>query len=111
MRLSSIKLRVETERYSSNPIPREDRTCLVCNTTDIEDEYHFTLVCPAYSDFRETFIPRYYYIRPSVYKYISLLNSSSRRLLFALSKYIETSLAFRKELFDSELSTSSLLQN
>ena len=31
-----------------NPILLEDRKCYTCN--DLEDEYHFVLVCPLYDN-------------------------------------------------------------
>ena len=45
-RLSSHKLNIEIGRY--NKIDRQDRRCIRCNLNDIEDEFHFVLVCPDY---------------------------------------------------------------
>lgn len=47
-RCSSHKLLVETGRHSG--IPYQQRICKFCTLHEIEDEYHFTFVCPLYSD-------------------------------------------------------------
>ena len=60
LRLSSHQLRIETGRYSLNRVDREKRICTLCNKSDIEDEYHFVLVCPVYSILRQKYIRPYY---------------------------------------------------
>ena len=52
-RLSSHKLKVETERYSRNYVPRQSRVCLLCNI--LEDENHVVFVCPIYQLIRAKF--------------------------------------------------------
>ena len=51
-----FSLRIETGRYEvMNRIKGIDanlRYCLVCNTERVEDEYHFLMVCPIYSNIR-----------------------------------------------------------
>ena len=46
LRLSSHPLLIETGRYTG--IPRAERICGHCNSRDIEDEYHFVLLCSKY---------------------------------------------------------------
>ncbi len=55
-RCSSHDLFVETGRYSN--INRQERLCQVCDLNDVEDEYHFLLVCPLYSDLRRKYFPK-----------------------------------------------------
>ena len=50
LRLSSHKLNIEIGRH--NKIDRQDRKCIRCNSNDIEDEFHFVLVCPDYINLR-----------------------------------------------------------
>ena len=56
IRLSAHSLRIQTGRYSRHRLPRNERYCQCCNTLDIEDEYHFVLVCPCYNNIRKTYI-------------------------------------------------------
>ena len=41
-------------------LPRNDRKCMLCNLNDTEDEFHFVLICPFYSDLRTHCLPKYY---------------------------------------------------
>ena len=53
-RLSSHNLKIETGRYKQERIEISMRKCQLCNNhQDIEDEYHFSLICPVYSDTRQ----------------------------------------------------------
>ena len=50
-RLSSHSLRIETGRYSSPKLHRNERTCSIC-PTNIEDEFHVIFICPLYDSIR-----------------------------------------------------------
>ena len=67
-----------------------------CNL--IEDEFHFILVCPMYSSFRH-YIPKYYTNRPSMFKFIELLNNNNelivRRLAYIVLKLLKKEILFR----------------
>ena len=51
-RSGSLPLAIEVGRYSRPPIPTEERLCVLCDARAIEDEKHFLLECPLYSDLR-----------------------------------------------------------
>ena len=55
----------------------------------LEDEYHFTLVCPIYNGLRKQYIRKYFYVRPSVAKFVTLLNSKKLKILNNLAVYTE----------------------
>ena len=88
IRISSHNLRIESGRYGRQRIERSDRVCTVCNSGEIEDEYHFILICPAYSDFRKNYIRKYFRVRPNMFKLLQLLNPSNVRILLNLSRFI-----------------------
>ena len=85
-RLSAHSLKVETGRYDATA--RENRLCTMCNLEDIEDEYHFILKCPYYTDIRNLHINTYFTTRPSVYKLTKLFSSSNKKILCNLGKYL-----------------------
>ena len=58
LRLSSNQLNIEIGRHRN--IVRADRKCIICNLNDIEDEYHFTLICPIYNDLRKDYLQKYF---------------------------------------------------
>jgi len=90
LRLSSHQLRVETGRYASNRTPHNERYCLICNSIDLEDKYHFLLICNmyTYTDIRRQYINKYYYENPSVLKLIELVQSKDATILNNLCKYV-----------------------
>ena len=47
---STHKLAIEQGRHLKEP--RENRLCQIWNYNELEDEYHFVLVCPILSDVR-----------------------------------------------------------
>ena len=57
IRLSSHQLAVEKGRHIN--IERNQRKCPLC-ISDIEDEFHFILICPEYIDLRKTYIDKYF---------------------------------------------------
>ena len=88
LRLSSHKLRIESDRYTRNRTPSELRYCILCNVNDVEDEYHFVLVCPAFTELRKKYIEAYYYRNPSAFKFCELLKTDKNNILHKLSKYL-----------------------
>ena len=86
-RLSSHCLAIETGRHKK--VPRDQRFCKICNSGDIEDEYHFIFKCQLYQNEREKLFKPYYWRRPSMYKLINLLSTSNVKELCNLGKFIE----------------------
>ena len=95
-RLSSHNLAIEKGRYSN--VNRNLRTCTLC-IDDIEDEMHFILSCPLYSNLRECLIKPYYWRKPSVYKLLQLLSTTNVKDLCNLGKYIFRALKLRNDCF------------
>ncbi len=86
IRLSSHKLNIEAGRYARTN--RIDRKCTKCDLDDMEDEYHFILICPFYRVIRERYIKPYYYSRPSMYKLVQLLSTDKLNILTNLFRFI-----------------------
>ena len=95
IRISSHSLNVQVGRYQRNRTIRSERYCVYCNLRDVEDEYHFILICPCYRDLREKYIKRFYYFRPSMYKFIEMVKSGKRNILLNLCIYIKSALLQR----------------
>ena len=55
-RLSAHKLEIEKGRFISNTyIPPKERLCKECNMNECEDEKHFLLHCPLYTNLENPF--------------------------------------------------------
>ena len=70
LRISSHKFLVERARWLKVKVPYTQRTCTLCNSNDIEDEYHVTLVCEYLRDVRKKYIRPFYYQRPNMMKFL-----------------------------------------
>ena len=95
LRIAAHKLIIETGRWvKPKPIALDNRKCITCNL--IEDEFPFILVCPMYTSFRH-YIPKYYTNRPSMFKFIYLLNNNNELIVKRLALYCFK--AFEKLIF------------
>ena len=52
-RLSNHRLNIEVARYSRTPVTQ--RTCNICSSSEIEDEFHFLCICSKYANLRNIF--------------------------------------------------------
>jgi len=95
-RICAHSLRIQTGRYGSSNIPRNERYCLYCGSRDLEDVYHFICICPCYITIRRRFLDRRLYVRPSVYKFNSLMGSVNASVLKNVANYIKYALDIRQ---------------
>ena len=56
LRTSAHRLLVEKGRYARPPIPLNQRVCEACHGDQIEDKYHFMMICEKYKAEREALI-------------------------------------------------------
>ena len=98
LRISAHSLRIHTGRFGVNRYPRHE-LCLNCKLHDVEDVYHFVCICPKYRIIRLKYINRYYYVRPSVYKFYELLSSNDKKYLYNLACYAKEALTLTLLLF------------
>lgn len=94
-RCSAHRLAVEEGRYRN--IEREQRLCVYCNMSVVEDEYHFLLICPLYRELRVKYLPRYYYTWPNLNKFKSLLNTNKSILLKNMANFLYMAKQKREE--------------
>ena len=94
LRMSSHRLNIETCRWN-RPIPTiiNERICSVCHV--LEDEFHFVLECELYSSIRNIYIPLYYRINPSMFKFTELINCENKNVTISMSVYIKKAFEIR----------------
>ena len=96
LRMSSHRLAIESGRWvRPTRIPVDDRKCTLCEV--LEDEYHFVIECNRYVELRKKYIPKYYWQRPSMIKFVELLNTTNKKLLRNLSIYIFLAFKYHSE--------------
>lgn len=54
----------------------------------IENEYHFLLICPLYTDLRRNYLKQYYCHWPTLNKFDKLMTSNNKKEILNLSKFI-----------------------
>jgi len=86
LRTSSHDLKIEKGRHHN--IQREHKFCENCNQKQIENEYHFLLICPKYMELRKKYLKKFYYTWPTVHKFKCLLSQTAPKHLNNLGKYI-----------------------
>ena len=97
LRVASHRLEIEAGRWARpNRIPINDRICRVCKV--LEDEYHFVIECRLYEELRNKHIPKYYWLRPSMLKFVQLMKSDKVKLIRNVSQYILHAFKLRSEI-------------
>ena len=71
-------------------IPVDNRKCVTCNK--LEDEYHFVLECSIF-DLRKQYILRKFWVRPSMFKFIELINNENKTTIRNLGTYIHNAVS------------------
>ena len=99
-RSGSLGLEIEKGRYPTPRIPRHERTCKVCTSQEVEDEYHFLLLCNAYLDIRQKFIPAKFYTAPNKHKFYVLMATRSDKYILALANYVYYAFEKRKRVLN-----------
>lgn len=94
LRCSAHNLLVETGRH--NNIEYENRLCNLCDLSQIEDEFHFVMICHFYTTLREIYLPDIVTSSLSKRVFYSLFQDD-RRILLNLSKFIYNAFKIRDE--------------
>ena len=82
---SAHSLLVEMGRH--NNVEYENRLCSLCDLLQIEDVFHFVMICPFYTTLREIYLPNIVNSSLSKRVFYSLFQDD-RRILLNLSKYV-----------------------
>ena len=88
-RTGNHRLPIEFYSWEKFKKPRNERRCNICNKNDIGDEYHYVMICPVFEEIRDLYLAPYYKIRPSVHKFISLMQCDNKKQLFRLARFIK----------------------
>ena len=86
LRMSNHKLSIERGRYRN--VPRHQRLCDFCESERLGDEYHFLLECSKFQDLREQYIPKKFWLRPNMLKFIKLIQCQHKALRRRVGRYV-----------------------
>ena len=88
MRTGSHRFPIETGRWQN--VARENRKCLLCNSGDIGDEFHYILECTYFSEERKECIDENFCTDINTLKFKAVKNFSKQSKLKKLCKLIRT---------------------
>ena len=94
LRCSSHCLRIETGRGS---LERSMRICELCDRHEIENEFHFLLVCNFFQYIRNRYVPHYFFTPPTLNKFNNLLSSQNDTILQRIATYVFHAMKLRRE--------------
>ena len=98
-RISAHNLHIERGRYNNTELAL--RTCNVCNSDVVEDEFHFLLMCPMYTEARNSLFHkanlacRQFTNLNDEMKFIWLLTSEAPEIIRATATFIHDSFQTR----------------
>ena len=81
------RLPIVEGRYTG--IPVHERTCTLCTTNDIGDEFHYLFNCSFFHAQRVRHILRYYYTDPNTQKMMQLFESPDYQEMVKLAKFAD----------------------
>ena len=94
-------LAVEQGRYTG--IARHLRFCIVCNKQQIEDEYHFIMICPIYHNLRTLYLPATIIIQRSHRSFATLMSSGNKNVILNLQLFIHYALSLRHDILSANV--------
>ena len=108
-RMGSHNLRIHTGRYEvAGGLSVSDRTCLFCQSSEIDDEYHNITTCLFHSSERNLLYTHVTSVFPeftqlsNYEKFIHLLRSDNLDVLINLGRYIEKCVENRREMIQGQ---------
>jgi hypothetical protein len=113
-RLSSHKLKIETGRYIIKPkrLLPEERICDMCDSLDIEDEFHFLMKCKIYEK-KRTELVEYISVHYPMFKELSdhhkfiwMMNILDEKIIQAVALFVHNSLNMRENISKPKLNAN-----
>ena len=89
-RLSSHE--IETGWYGSKSIPPEQRICKICDLRSVEDEFHFLMICPKFSNLRNSPFQDVNNINPNFSgadKFVWFMSQEDEQITLKLARFLK----------------------
>ena len=85
---------LKTHRFRFERVRLQDYNCPFCKNVT-ESEIHFVLVCPAYMELRNLYIPQKFCRYPCLQKLVILLAGENKMIAIRLAKFLNGAFAIR----------------
>jgi len=101
LRGGTNRLKIEKGRYVK--IPVEARICEFCSTNEVENEFHFMMICPLYRELRKEMwmnvrplLPQPCMIYSDEDKFLTLMSAKNRDVIRKVLRYIKQAMKVRR---------------
>ena len=84
-RAGNFRLPVVLLGTGRNKVPYKQRLCVTCN--ELGDQFHFVFKCIITEKYHYI-LPKFYTKKPSMYKFLQLLNSNDKNVIKKFSKFL-----------------------
>ena len=84
IRLGSHNFLIERGRWQRPKIELSERNCDLCDC--LEDEFHIIVECPKFYNLRQTLLDKTLKFKPSMYKFVKLLDTNDKQMLEKTSR-------------------------
>ena len=103
LRISAHSLYYQTGRVSRNRLPRYERLCHICQNGEVEDVFHFSLICQKYNSRRQNYLDKYLYDKPIMFEFIFVLSMFGNYLTSDFSNYstVSSVISTKSEVYDN----------
>lgn len=101
-RCGSHNLLIEKGRHQN--IEREYRFCPFClerNVYSVEDEFHFFMVCPMYTELRDKYFKHEWKFAISLHKFYSIFKLSDTNSILKITKFLVSAFELRDTYYNS----------
>ena len=94
-RFCSHDLEIERGRYGAKSTPPDERLCNLCNLNEVEDEFHFLMICPRYAHERNNVLNDIHQSFPSVAnlqlrdKFIWLMSQENKSVTLKIAYFLK----------------------
>ena len=108
-RLSSHDLEIERGRYGTKSLPVNERICKLCNEGKVEDEFHFLMQCPFYSEERASLLEHTHTNFENTHslndydQFIWLMSQENNSCLIKIAKYLQKAFSKREKELQTQL--------
>lgn len=102
-RTSSHRLQIEVGRYTVPKTLAMDRLCKQCSMNSVEDETHFLMECPKYTDLRNLLIGKHLSNNVNMFscsislKFLWLMSNEDEHLCKDIARFITSGLSQRDQ--------------
>ena len=90
-----LPLAIDEGRHHN--IDPTERICKLCPRGQVEDEYHFLLVCPLYDNLRKQYLPEDVVRDPHFHKFLTLMGEKRSTKILNLCNFVYKAFKLREE--------------